>query len=477
MQHVSQVGGILLITTHSFDFTKEILQGINQAKATNKSILVSIVNKIDEVEPLEFFKAGHHLFFGERFFWKEATAEHYFVGLGISSVIQTNKTSDRFSFVEKEWSQLLEQSIVINPYKVEGVGPLIFGGFSFDPYKEKTTLWNDFSDSVFHLPTFLLSQMNGETFLTTNIICSKNDDVHLAEKTISNLNEIFSNKNNDHFSYPKINKEVEINPDQWKSSITKAVNELKTAETLKKVVLARELRLYFDDDVAVEQVLPHLLSEQTDSYIFALESNGDCFIGATPERLVKKNEETVYTTCLAGSIARGKTEEEDQMLGETLLNDEKNLIEHQYVVDMISEAMEETCNQVIIPDKPMLLKVRDIQHLHTPVVGKSKQGTSLFALVDRLHPTPALGGLPKKEAVEKIREIEVLDRGLYSGPIGWMDYKGNGEFAVAIRSGLIQGKEASLFAGCGVVVNSNAEAEYLETSIKFRPMLTALGRK
>jgi menaquinone-specific isochorismate synthase len=121
------------------------------------------------------------------------------------------------------------------------------------------------------------------------------------------------------------------------------------------------------------------------------------------------------------------------------------------------------------------MKIRDIQHLYTPVIGKCHQDTSLLLLVERLHPTPALGGLPKMGAVEKIRQVEDLDRGFYSAPLGWVDYNGDGEFAVSIRSGLIQGKEASLFAGCGVVADSDAESEYLETGLKFRPMLRAIG--
>jgi menaquinone-specific isochorismate synthase len=220
-----------------------------------------------------------------------------------------------------------------------------------------------------------------------------------------------------------------------------------------------------------------LFNQQHDSFIFAFESNGDCFIGASPERLVKKQGNDIFSTCLAGSIPRGKTEEEDQFLGEQLLNDQKNLIEHRFVVEMIKEALEESCDELKLPDKPQLMKIRDIQHLYTPVIGKCHKDTSLLLLVERLHPTPALGGLPKKAAVEKIRQVEVLDRGFYAGPLGWVDYNQNGEFAVSIRSGLIQGKEASLFAGCGVVADSNTESEYLETGLKFRPMLRALGGK
>ena len=151
------------------------------------------------------------------------------------------------------------------------------------------------------------------------------------------------------------------------------------------------------------------------------------------------------------------------------------MIEHGFVVEMIKAALEESCEEIILPDKPQLMKIRDIQHLYTPVIGKCHKDASLLLLVERLHPTPALGGLPKQEAVEKIREVEELDRGFYAAPLGWVDYQGNGEFAVSIRSGLIQGKEASLFAGCGVVADSDSESEYLETSLKFTPMLRALG--
>ena len=121
-----------------------------------------------------------------------------------------------------------------------------------------------------------------------------------------------------------------------------------------------------------EQVLSSLLSEQHDSFIFAFEQSSDCFIGATPERLVKKENDHIFSACLAGSIARGNTKEEDILLGDSLINDKKNLTEHQYVVDMIQDAMEETCAEVIIPDHPRLFKLKNIQHLYTPVDRQSK---------------------------------------------------------------------------------------------------------
>lgn len=467
-----------MISTDGIDLKNKILSGISQAKATGSSTLISVVNKIDDIDPLSFFAAGQLAFQGERFFWEDSTGEHSFVGLGICKIITTNQSTKRFQIVEEEWKKLMDEAILSNPFEIAGVGPYMFGGFSFDPNKPKTQLWDKFADAIFHIPKFLLSQVDGQTFLTINIICTKNDDEQLVHTTSHQLENVISLIHGaGNFARPQVKAEKEIHPEQWKKTVTGAVEYLKTAPTLRKIVLARELRLFFENKISIESALAHLLIEQPDSFIFAFETNGDCFIGATPERLVRKNGQTVFTASIAGSIARGKTEAEDRKLGDCLLNDKKNLVEHQYVVDMIRGAMEETCTEISIPNGPELLKVRDIQHLHTPVIAKCGEDTSLFTLIDRLHPTPALGGFPKQEAIDKIREIEELDRGLYAAPIGWQDYKGNGEFAVAIRSALIQGNEASLFAGCGVVEDSDAETEYVETSIKFRPMLTALGGK
>lgn len=142
---------------------------------------------------------------------------------------------------------------------------------------------------------------------------------------------------------------------------------------------------------------------------------------------------------------------------------------------MIRQAMEMVGTEVELPEGPQLLKLRDIQHLYTPVIAAASKEGSLLAIIEKLHPTPALGGVPTEKAIEVIRGLEILDRGLYGSPIGWLDYQGNGDFAVALRSGLIQGNEASIFAGCGVVKDSEVESEFQETKIKFRPMLSALG--
>lgn len=467
-----------MVAIQESEIKEKGLSAINHAKELGRPVLVSEVAKIDKIDPLAFFTLGKESYLGERFFWKDPNDEIILVGLGIAKQIQTDQAAGRFFHVESEWAGFLKDSIIHNPYKEEkGIGPVLFGGFSFDPYKEKTALWSQYPDSLFHLPKYLLSIINGKTFLTMNIVCSAQDDESVFEKAIAERNELLASHGQKIvFNPAELQETKEISPDNWKRTVDHIAAEL-AGGPLKKVVLARELRLIFNDVIEAGHVLGNLYNQQPESYIFAFESNGDCFIGASPERLVKKQGNEIFSTCLAGSISRGETAEEDQILGDKLLNDQKNLIEHQYVVDMIKDALEESCNEIILPDRPGLMKIRDIQHLYTPVIGKARSDTSLLLLVEKLHPTPALGGLPKQEAVEKIRQVEELDRGYYAGPLGWVDYMENGEFAVSIRSGLIQGNEASLFAGCGVVADSESESEYLETGLKFRPMLRALGGK
>lgn len=466
-----------MVTIQETELKERGISAVTTAQKLGRPILISEVHKMDRIDPLTFFNRGRERYLGERFYWKDPSEEVVLVGIGITKQIQSDQATDRFFHVEEEWKKFLKDGLIFNPFNENGLGPVMFGGFSFDPLKAKTALWSKYADSLFHIPKYMLTIIKGQTYLTTNIVCTPNDDYTLFEKVINERTQLLTSLKQDIDTNPaKLLEMKEISPQQWKQTVDEVVEDLKTG-SLKKVVLARELRLLFDHQVKADVILENLYNQQRDSFIFVFESNGDCFIGATPERLVKKQGKNVFSTCLAGSIRRGNNEKEDHILGQTLLNDQKNLNEHGFVVEMIKEALEESCEEIILPDKPQLMKIRDIQHLYTPVIGKCQKDASLLLLVERLHPTPALGGLPKQEAVEKIRQVEELDRGFYAAPLGWVDYQGNGEFSVSIRSGLIQGKEASLFAGCGVVANSDSESEYLETSLKFRPMLRALGGK
>jgi isochorismate synthase EntC len=158
-----------------------------------------------------------------------------------------------------------------------------------------------------------------------------------------------------------------------------------------------------------------------------------------------------------------------------LLESAKDRSEHAVVVRALREALAAVCSEVSAPDAPALLSVRNVHHLYTPVTGALANGSCLLDIVARLHPTPAVGGFPSQTALRFIREREDLDRGWYAAPVGWLDRHGEGEFAMALRSALIAGSEASLFAGCGIMADSDPEQEYAESWLKLRPVLSALG--
>ncbi|MBP3039787.1 isochorismate synthase [Bacillaceae bacterium Marseille-Q3522] len=466
--------GSFLITLEDVELKEGIIAAKKKAAVLAKPILVSHVRKIDWIDPGFFFCAGMKKFKGERFFWKDAAGDMTLAGLGICQKIVSEETKNRFIQIEKEWKRFTKDAVLLSSTKMTATGPVLFGGFSFDPLKRSTPLWRNFPSALFHVPTYMVTSAGGESYFTTNIICEENTDLTFVNKLMEERQAIFYQKLPKSQTRLTIECKAEINPLAWKGAVKEIVKQLHTSTSLKKVVLARELRVQLGQAVQTEAVLSQLLKQQSESFIFAFEEEGDCFIGASPERLVKKTGELVYSDSLAGSIGRSKDKEEDTRLSEILRRDEKNLIEHQYVAEAIISALKEVCSEVNV-SRLQLKKMRDITHLHTPITGRMERTHPLLSLVERLHPTPALGGYPKNKAMEKIRELEQMDRGFYASPIGWLDAANNGEFAVAIRSSLIQGKEASLFAGCGIVRDSDADREYEETKLKFLPILSAFG--
>nr|WP_230951725.1 isochorismate synthase [Heyndrickxia coagulans] len=421
-------------------------------------------------DPLRLFTAGAARFYGSRFFWQDKNRETVFVGFGrVWSCTVT--ASDGFAQMEDEWRNLKGAGEVYSDTGETGTGPVLFGGFAFDGTVAKQE-WKTFGQGIFRVPQILFTFKKDAVFLTVNG-CGGTESVQEAEETARSL----LNGSTAFPALPLLKAVKEIGSDEWKKSVATAVEFIREGR-MDKVVLARKLELAFDGVASPDAVLAALSAQQHDSYLFVLEEGSESFIGASPERLVKKTGRHILSTCLAGSIKRGRNEAEDLELGKALLSDQKNLSEHGFVVSMIRQVLEPFCNGLNVPDAPVLMRMRDIQHLYTPVTGTVKdKDTTLFQLVKALHPTPALGGIPRQPAMEAIRLLEKMDRGLYGAPIGWVDYRGSGEFCVGIRSGLLKEDHASLYAGCGVVKESEPEEEYKETSVKFTPMLRALGGK
>ncbi|MFC7063923.1 isochorismate synthase [Halobacillus seohaensis] len=447
-------------------------EAINQATLQGEPQLVCIVNQIDRTDSIAFLDRANKID-KHRMFWRSADEAFVLAGVGSAQRIQS-ADQHRFNEVESVWNDIQEKAKVYDSINEKGTGLVALGGFSFDTQQVNRSPWEAFPDNQMTIPMYLLTNKDEKSYLTTNILVLEEDHAQQIIHQIKSDQQQLLNGIREEVNLPHRSNTEEISPDKWKVSVEKATEDIKNGE-LEKVVLAREIRLKFSREVELAAVIENLSNTQDNSYIFAIESGGDYFVGATPERLARVDNQELVSTCLAGTAPRGRNDEEDQKLGQTLLQDPKNRQEHDFVVQMIREAVEACCLDVEIPKSPVVYPLSNLQHLYTPVTATLEQGYTLLDVVGRLHPTPALGGMPQKKSVDYIRSHEVLNRGWYAGPVGWFDGKNNGEFAVAIRSALIQKNEASLFAGCGVVEDSDPEAEYQETGVKFKPMLSVLG--
>ncbi|HEY0582716.1 MAG TPA: isochorismate synthase, partial [Chloroflexota bacterium] len=243
------------------------------------------------------------------------------------------------------------------------------------------------------------------------------------------------------------------------------------------VVLARAERATMDPPRDVQHALRDLAERYPECTIFAVAQPDACFLGATPERLIALRHGLASTMALAGSAPRGVTPAHDEALAQQLLCSPKERAEHAVVVGALRDGLTRAglCTRIIADARPRVQKLANVQHLLTPIRAQVVAGTDVLSLVARLHPTPAVGGYPREAALRLIRDREGLDRGWYAGPIGWVDARGDGEFVVGIRSALVRHGQATLFAGCGIVAESDAAAEYAESTWKLRPMRAALG--
>jgi menaquinone-specific isochorismate synthase len=241
-----------------------------------------------------------------------------------------------------------------------------------------------------------------------------------------------------------------------------------------KIVLAHGLDVVAERAFTVAGTLANLHDRYPSCYCFSTAcGQGDVFLGASPERLVSVTDGMMLTEALAGSAPRGLSEQEDLIYATGLLNSDKESHEHQLVSDFIAQKLTQLGIEPIY-QTPRLLQLPNIQHRHTPIAGKVPNSVHLLDILASLHPTPAVAGFPRELSCQYIRALEDFDRGPYAAPIGWLDGSGNGEFAVGIRSALIRGDRARLFAGAGIVAGSDPDRERREVQMKLQALLEAL---
>lgn len=240
-----------------------------------------------------------------------------------------------------------------------------------------------------------------------------------------------------------------------------------------KLVPSRRVYLKTEEPFSSKDVLVNLIDGDARGCVFMYRYGDVFFCGCTPELLVRKQGTAVESMCLAGTTSRGANETERKQRAEALLHDDKNRREHEFVVRFMRDVFGRNCFNVDIPETPSIKALRHVQHLCTPVAAQVMEGRSLLSLASQLHPTPALSGTPVGEAMMTLREAESYNRGFFGGAVGYVDGAGDGEFSVAIRSGVFDGEAGWLYAGCGVVEGSNARDEFDEIDLKLQTILSA----
>ena len=455
-----------------------IASGIHKASQEDQSIYLVFsfpFEKIDPLTLLEILTIDDSF----RYYWERKDLQLSLSGAG--SVIHFKGSGDnRFKDIADQSKDIIKKTLVYKACDHTLAGINFLGGFSFfDDMESKN--WQDFGSANFIVPEWLYIQHKNKNILTLTIQISSEETYESVYSTVrgklDEISEKMINPTSSDASHNKISYEVVEKPDayqHWKDSVNKATDLISNKE-FEKIVLAREIEVKTDRPVSPTRLL-HQLSEQYEtSYCFLLQYNNDsAFMGCSPERLASFQANFVLAEGLAGSISRGTSSDEDANLAEKLLKSAKNREEHQYVVKAIEDHLKQFTEQIDYPEIPVIKKFVNVQHLYTPITAWMNTKVDPLAILEQLHPTPAVGGAPRDNALPWIKKLENFDRGWYAGPVGWYNPNGRGEFCVGIRSGLIQSNIARFYAGCGIVADSKPHMEWEETNLKLIPMLSAV---
>lgn len=335
-------------------------------------------------------------------------------------------------------------------------GPIALGSFTFDPTHTRLS-------SVLVIPQVIIGSRGGRSWLTTITA----DDLPDAPAPTGQPAPV----------PPSGTRTVGGSLDRagWSGIVAEAVSRIERDEALEKVVLARSEVLASDNPIDPRWLVTELARDYPHCWTFHI----DGLVGASPEMLLRREGGLATSRVLAGTIRRHGTEELDLKLAQALARSGKNLIEHELAVESVARALEPFCSGMNVPDAPYVLELPNVMHLASDVTAVAHPDVSALRLAGELHPSAAVCGTPTAAARTVIAELEHLDRGRYSGPVGWLDGRGDGEFAIALRCGCLDRNDPhriTVYAGCGIVAESDPAEEYAETEAKLLPMHHVLGQ-
>jgi len=445
------------------------------AARAGRAQLVSISISVDALDPLAVLESIFEP--AERHFYVERPAERMALA-GAEAVLDfTAAGPDRFAACQRFIDETLAHTLAVGNLATPLAGPHFFAAFTFADFAEPG---EPFEAASIFVPRWQVALHEGRTVAVANLMIDRSSAVDAMAERLWRAQAKFGSFAFAAPEFPQLPParpvavaEISL-PGGYPASVRRALEEIGEGG-LRKIVLARAKDLTAAAAFHPLRVLNGLRQRFADCYAFSVANGrGQSFIGASPERLLQVSDGRMATEALAGSARRGATASEDAAFAAALLGEEKELREHGQVLDSIVRGLTALGLEPVCPDRPGIRRFANVQHLHTPVRAVLPAGTRLLDVLARLHPTPAVGGVPRKRALARIRELEPVPRGLYAGAIGWIDAAGRGEFFVGLRSALIDGPRARLHAGAGIVAGSSPERELQETEMKFRVMEEAL---
>lgn len=370
--------------------------------------------------------------------------------------------ADRIVAASRLWRRLAE-SLSARDSGLSATAPVAVGGFAYWPNREPGGPWSGFPALLLRVPALAVTRTRGRTFVSA------------AAPGAEDLLDLGESGTPLHApSARKLDLTPVRDPRAWTRAVDIAAARLRAGEA-QKVVLAREVLARGDGVVSAGAVVRGLRGAYPSCFTYLITgADGTAFAGASPELLIRRSGNHAYSQPMAGSVARGASDVDDERLAGLLRDSKKDAIEHSVVSQFVVDALRPFAHTVQA-DSPEVVRFTNIQHLATSVrAGLREPAADALELAAALHPTPAVGGWPRGAADALIEELEDMERGWYAGAVGWIDGRGDGEFAVALRCGLLWEDGARLYAGVGVMPDSDAARELEETELKFKALLTAL---
>ncbi|MCB0869666.1 MAG: isochorismate synthase [Solirubrobacterales bacterium] len=449
-------------------------EALDEASTRRGQTVVSVAAPFECADPIATVFASRRA--GERFFcWEQPDRNLRLAALGAVHEI-SSRGPDRFTEVAADCAHLSGDAVL----RGEGgftTGAVWTGGFSFHEDQGSDPAWSSFGPAAMVLPELALQSSEAGTFITLNLMAGAGREAaSLIEAALGRVGSLVHPELPMIDPHPTVTPSIESvrSPQDYEHSVARAVERIRAGE-IEKVVLAREVVVRAGSAHDPAAIFGALRIGFPSCFNFCVGTGEAAFIGASPELLVRCSGRGVATVGLAGSTRRSSDPAVDDHLAQQLLGSEKDRGEQEVVVKRIVKSLSRISVWVEAADEPEIIKVANIQHLGTPVYAQLSQPRTAIELAGLLHPTPAVGGEPWKKARKVMAEVEGMDRGWYAGPVGWMDGSGDGEFCVALRSALIRDREAHLFAGVGVVADSDPAAELAETEIKLGALLPLLS--